>query len=204
MEKNTKLLAAGALGATFLAGGLLTTQVASADTVDDDTTTTTDATSDATTEGDITSAADEGEGRRGRGYRGGPGGCGGGLDAVAEAIGLDAEVLRSGFADGQTLAEIAEENGVDPQVVIDALIAQATERIDAKVADGDLTEDEAAERLAEATDRAEDHVYAEPPAEGERPARGEGRGPYRHGPGADGPATDDADDADGDEETEAS
>jgi hypothetical protein len=52
-----------------------------------------------------------------------------GLDVIAEAIGIDAETLREDLAGGATIAEIAEANGVDPQVVIDALVAEYTERV---------------------------------------------------------------------------
>jgi hypothetical protein len=52
-----------------------------------------------------------------------------GLDVIAEAIGIDAETLREELAGGSTIAEIAEANGVDPQVVIDALVAEYTERV---------------------------------------------------------------------------
>jgi hypothetical protein len=55
------------------------------------------------------------------------------LDVVAEAIGIDAEALRQELTDGATIAEIAEANGVDPQVVIDALVAEYTERVTALV-----------------------------------------------------------------------
>jgi hypothetical protein len=52
-----------------------------------------------------------------------------GLDVIAEAIGIDAETLHEELAGGATIAEIAEANGVDPQVVIDALVAEYTERV---------------------------------------------------------------------------
>jgi DNA-directed RNA polymerase specialized sigma subunit len=58
------------------------------------------------------------------------------IRATAEAIGIDAAELRGALRDGQTIAQVAEANGVDPQDVIDALVARSTERI-TKVVNGD-------------------------------------------------------------------
>ena len=92
----------------------------------------------------------------GSGHHGGPFGHfvrGAGLDDAAEAIGIEMSVLMDGLRDGQTLAQIAEVNGVEPQAVIDAMVAAAQERIDAAVEAGRLDEAEAAERTTEATER---------------------------------------------------
>lgn len=72
--------------------------------------------------------------------------------AVLDVLGIDADALRDAIADGQTLAEIAEANGTTAQAVIDAMVAEAQERLDQAVEDGRLTEDEAAEKLAEITE----------------------------------------------------
>jgi hypothetical protein len=92
----------------------------------------------------------------GSGHHGGPSGHfvrGAGLDDAAEAIGIEMSVLMDGLRGGQTLAQIADANGVEPQAVIDAMEAAAQERIDAAVEAGRLDEAEAAERTAEATER---------------------------------------------------
>ena len=52
-------------------------------------------------------------------------------EVIAEAIGIDVETLREELRSGATVAEIAEANGVDPQVVVDALVADYTERVTA-------------------------------------------------------------------------
>ena len=62
---------------------------------------------------------DRGPGGPGRGH------FGAGLDAAAEAIGIESEELRTALRDGSTIAEVAEANGVDVQTVIDALVADA-------------------------------------------------------------------------------
>lgn len=82
---------------------------------------------------------------------GGPGFPGG--QAVLDVLGIDPEALREALADGQTLAEIAEANGTTAQQLIDAMVAAAQERLDRAVEDGRLTEEEAAEKLAEITER---------------------------------------------------
>ena len=111
--------------------------------------------------------------------RGGPA-----LDAMAEAIGIEAEDLRTALEDGQTPAEVAEANGVSRADLVDAIVADITAHIEEHVAEGDLTEEEADERLADVEANAELIV------DGERP---EGMGP--RGPGRGGPpfGEDDAD-----------
>lgn len=127
----------------------------------------------------VIAALDE-AGPIGRGHRGGPHGFRAGLDALAD-LGLTAEIIRAGFEDGQTLAEIATANGVEVQAVIDALVAEANERIDQAVADGRIDETEAEEKKAEAVERITEMVNSEPPVGG----RGFGPGGHRHGFGAD-------------------
>ena len=60
---------------------------------------------------------------------GGPGGPGASLETAAEAIGISVEDLRTQLRDGQSLAAIAEANGVSTETLIDALAADARERI---------------------------------------------------------------------------
>jgi uncharacterized protein (DUF433 family) len=77
-----------------------------------------------------------------------------GLDTVSTAIGITESELRDELQDGTTIAEVAEAHDVDPQKVIDAVVAEATKRIDEAVAEGDLTE----ERAAELTENLGDHA----------------------------------------------
>jgi uncharacterized protein YidB (DUF937 family) len=69
---------------------------------------------------------------------------------VAELLGLDAQELRQQVRDGATLAEIATAQGVEPQAVIDELVAELTERLDNAVENGRIDQAEADEKLAEA------------------------------------------------------
>ncbi|MGH9136242.1 MAG: hypothetical protein ACRD0G_04235 [Acidimicrobiales bacterium] len=52
------------------------------------------------------------------------------LDTAAETIGIEPSELRAALEDGQTIAEVAEANGVDPATVIDAMVAEAQARLD--------------------------------------------------------------------------
>jgi lambda repressor-like predicted transcriptional regulator len=94
------------------------------------------------------------------------GGRGPGLEAAAEAIGISEDELRAALADGTSLAEVAADHGVDVETLVDALVAQASTRLDDAVADGRLTESEAAERSAELEERITAHVNGEHPAPG--------------------------------------
>ncbi|MDQ2649055.1 MAG: hypothetical protein M3Z03_05840, partial [Actinomycetota bacterium] len=52
-----------------------------------------------------------------------------GLDAAAEVIGITAEELEAELQAGRSMAEVAEANDVEPQAVIDALVASGLERL---------------------------------------------------------------------------
>lgn len=79
------------------------------------------------------------------------------FEVIAEVIGIDMATLREELQGGATIAEIAEANGVDPQAVVDAIVADLTERAttlvhgttdDDPVAD---TEDTATEETTDTT-----------------------------------------------------
>jgi uncharacterized protein (DUF433 family) len=90
----------------------------------------------------------------------GPGGFGGGerLDNLAEVLGVEVDALRESLADGMTIAEVAEANGVDVQTVIDALVSAAEARIDEAVAADRLSAEDGEERKAELAERISDFV----------------------------------------------
>lgn len=127
------------------------------------------------------------------GDRGPRGDRGDRAQATADLLGIDVEDLQAAFQQGQTLAEIAEANGVDVQTIIDAKVAEVTERLNAAVEAGRLTAAEADEKLAGLQAQVTTRVNEGGPdrsADGERPARGErgerGERPVRNGaPAAD-------------------
>jgi hypothetical protein len=120
----------------------------------------------------------------------------GGFSTVAESLGIEEDELRSELADGKTIAEIAEEQGVDVQDVVDAIVAAHQERLDEAVADGDLTQEQADEILAGAEERATSFVNGERPDLEDLPDLPDGPGgpgghEWRGGPWGHGPRSDD-------------
>jgi hypothetical protein len=87
--------------------------------------------------------------------------CRGGFADLAEAIGISTDDLRAALRDGQTLAEVAEANDVDPQQLVDLLVANGTDRLDAAVAAGRIDQATADERKASLPDRSADLVNGE-------------------------------------------
>jgi hypothetical protein len=92
-------------------------------------------------------------------------------DVVAGAIGITTEQLREELQTQGTIAAVATAHGVAPQTVIDALVADATARIDARVAAGEITAERAAEIKANLVERTTNFVNETP----KRPG-------HRHGP----------------------
>lgn len=76
-----------------------------------------------------------------------------GLGALTDALDVTPAELLAAFAEGDSIADVAAAHGVDVQTVIDALVAVVSDRLDTAVANGRLTEEEAAERLESATER---------------------------------------------------
>jgi polyhydroxyalkanoate synthesis regulator phasin len=103
---------------------------------------------------------ERGDGEGHGGHRGGPGMFGRGVasEALTDLLGIDGEELRTQLRAGATLAEIAAEQGVDVQAVVDELVAEVTERVDNAVENGRIDQTEADEKLAEAEAKITDMV----------------------------------------------
>ncbi|MBE0691459.1 MAG: hypothetical protein IH587_15175 [Anaerolineae bacterium] len=71
---------------------------------------------------------------------------------VAETLGIDIQTLSADLQAGKTLAEIAQEQGVDVQSVYDTMLATATAHMNAMVATGVITQEQADEHLAWASE----------------------------------------------------
>ena len=154
-------------------------------TADDGTTSDDGTADDGTTSDDGTADGEDcgpGDGR------GGPGGGHFGprpaFEAAAEAIGIEVEDLRTALADGQTIAEVAEANGVAVEDVIAAMVTEAQEQLAAAVADGRIDQDRADEISATLEERITDQVN------GEFEMRGPGMG--HRGPGDEAPPAPDS------------
>lgn len=103
------------------------------------------------------------------GHRGGPRMFGRGVasEALTDLLGIDGEELRTQLRDGATLAEVAAEQGVEVQAVIDELVAEVTERVDNAVENGRIEQAEADEKLAEAEAKITDMVNNGRPERGQ-------------------------------------
>jgi hypothetical protein len=86
------------------------------------------------------------------------------LDAAAAAIGIDEAALRDALANGQTIAQVAADHGVDVQAVIDALVADMQSHLADAVAQGRITQERADQMAADAAARAADVVNGVKPA----------------------------------------
>ena len=81
---------------------------------------------------------------------------------AAGVIGIEPQELVAALRDGQSIAQVATAHGVDPQTVIDKLVADASARIDEGVANGKLSAEKAAEikgKLPERVTKAVNRVF---------------------------------------------
>lgn len=70
------------------------------------------------------------------------------ITVVAEALGLEQDALIEAFQSGQSLADIAEAQGVELQDVYDAMLSRAETHMADMVSGGYLTQEQADEHLA--------------------------------------------------------
>jgi hypothetical protein len=94
------------------------------------------------------------------------------LDTAAAALGVTPAELLAELKAGKTIAEVASAQGVAVSSVIDALVQQANTEIDAQVAEGVLTADEASTIRTRLIDVATAMVN------GQRPEPGRFAGPF--------------------------
>jgi len=96
------------------------------------------------------------------------------LENLAAVLGTDADTLGQELRSGESLADIAAANGVDTQDVVDAIVSQMDERIQAGVDAGRIDQTQADEILANAETRAEGIVDGTATPGGPRGHRGPG------------------------------
>ena len=84
-------------------------------------------------------------GRDGFGFKGNFG-----LDQIADELGVGVDELWERLADGSTLAEIAEEQGVATDILVDTLLADLDEKLEALV-EGERLTQERADEIQEAS-----------------------------------------------------
>ena len=163
-----KLILATTTGVLALGGGLAFAIPAVAD---DETSTTRedrirDALAGLVEDGSITDAqADEVAGtlaESGLGRGGHGGGVRPDLSAAATALDITEDELREALqADDTSLADIAADRDVEVSTLVDALVTAQQERIAQAVEDGDLTQAEADERLADLEERVTERVNSD-------------------------------------------
>jgi hypothetical protein len=98
------------------------------------------------------------------------------IAVAANTIGIAPRELLEELADGRSIAEVSEEHGVEPSTVVDAIVANAEERLARAVEDGWLTQEQADEKAAELREHVTDLVNGELPAFGRGPWLGVGPG----------------------------
>jgi hypothetical protein len=85
------------------------------------------------------------------------------LSAAAEVLDITEGELRRALRDGSSIADVAGDRGVEVEIVIDALVADATARIDEAVARGALDPERAAELKEALPERIDRFVNRERP-----------------------------------------
>jgi polyhydroxyalkanoate synthesis regulator phasin len=75
------------------------------------------------------------------------------LSIAAEALDMSLTELLTELQDGQSVADVAGEKGVDTQVIVDAYLAEIQQDVDEAVAEGDMTQKQADYYLEQAEAR---------------------------------------------------
>lgn len=70
------------------------------------------------------------------------------LETLSKTLGLSEGEIRSALRDGQSILELAEEQGISEQELVDALRRQAEARIEHNLEQGKITQEQADELLA--------------------------------------------------------
>lgn len=96
------------------------------------------------------------------------------VDIVAELTGLTVEEVQAQRAEGESVSDIAEANGVSTQDVVDEALAVRKDVLDAKVADGSITQEQADAAYAQMAERIQERVTTD--AAGRPGWAGQGRG----------------------------
>ena len=80
------------------------------------------------------------------------------LSVAASTIGVTDDALRSALQSGQSIADVAKANNVDPQTVIDALVGDAKQHLADDVSSGKLTQAQADQISADLVTHITDEV----------------------------------------------
>ncbi|MDZ4180660.1 MAG: hypothetical protein U1E29_15755 [Coriobacteriia bacterium] len=101
------------------------------------------------------------------------------IDLVSSATGLSATEIAERRADGESLADVASAEGVDPATVVEGALSVRDEILGARVADGTITAEEKDAALERMRERLQNRIASD-----EAPGcDGSGRGGMRRGDG---------------------
>jgi hypothetical protein len=112
-------------------------------------------------------------------------GSGGGsllMTVAADQLGMTEAELRAELRAGKSIADLAVAKGVDTQAISDAYLAQLEAELDAQVADGSLTQNQADARLEQESEALPDRLTGTWTDMG-RPGRGGHGGRVDNAPG---------------------
>ena len=98
------------------------------------------------------------------------------VDVVADLTGLSADEVQAERAAGKSAADIAEANGVSSDEVVAAALEARKAILDAKVADGTLTADEADAAYERMSDRVTERVTTTETGRPSWAGQGQGQG----------------------------
>jgi hypothetical protein len=84
------------------------------------------------------------------------------VPVAAEELDMTVRELMAELQDGKSIADVAEEAGVDPQTITDAFLAQLTEKLDASVEEGRITQKQADWMLGQAEEQVQEQLYQVP------------------------------------------
>ncbi|WP_281884556.1 hypothetical protein [Paenibacillus sp. YYML68] len=114
------------------------------------------------------------EGKEGK--EGKPVGMGFGKGDLAALLGTDEETLRTELSQGKTLAQVAEEKaGLSEEALLQKLVESETAKLQEAVAAGKLTQEQADERVAKASERLKEMITSTKPLMGGKGQHGKQR-----------------------------
>ena len=127
--------------------------------------------------------------RGGMDHKAGPGGIGGpDSAALTQFLGIQETALKTALQSGKTLAQVAQDNGKTRDALKTFLTTQAKTRIDAAVAAGRLTQDQATKMLADQATRLDQLIDRTGTPAGKRGPGGKGGPDGGRGHGGNAPA----------------
>jgi len=107
------------------------------------------------------------------------------IDVLADLTGLSTADIQAKRASGESIADIAKSEGVDPDDVVAKALEARKALLDAKVADGTITQEQADAALAQMksrlTERVDSTATGRPSWAGQGYGRGAGCGGYGRG-----------------------